>query len=53
MDNEKLVVRAYFPYRVNPLLLDYFINELLKEDGVSKAFKVMKEDSENFDVHES
>ena len=53
-DKDKLIVKAYFPYRVNPLLLEYFINELLKEDGIINASKVMKEEKKKFeDTHES
>ena len=49
-----MIVKAYFPYRVNPLLLEYFINELLKEEGIVSATKVMKEEKKNFeDTHES
>ena len=54
LDNDKMIVKAYFPYRVNPLLLEYFINELLKEEGIVSATKVMKEEKKNFeDTHES
>ena len=54
LDNDKVVIKAYFPYRINPLLLEYFINELLKEEGVLEASKVMKEESGKFeDTHES
>ena len=53
-NEEKIIVKAYFPYRINPLLLDYFIKELKGEDGVVSSYKVMKEEKKNFqDTHES
>ena len=51
---EYSIIKAYFPYRINPLLLDYFINELLKEEDILEASKVMKEKDNKFDdTHES
>ena len=53
-NEEKTIVKAYFPYRINPLLLDYLMNELKKEDGVLSTYKVMKVEKKNFqDTHES
>ena len=43
-DENIIVVKAYFPYRINPLLLEYFMNELKKENEVFETSKVMKEE---------
>ena len=53
-NDDYVIVKAYFPYRINPLLLEYFITELLKEGGILSAHKVMKEEKAKFDdTHES
>lgn len=33
----KTVAKAYFPYHINPLLLDYFVMEIRKEEGIINA----------------
>ena len=47
-------VKVYFPYHTNPLLLDYFMTELLKEEDIMDVTKVMKITNKKFeDTHES
>ena len=47
-------VKVYFPYHTNPLVLDYFMTELLKEEGIMDVTKVMKITNKKFeDTHES
>ena len=49
-----MTVYVYFPYHINPLLLDYFINELKKQDEVVDAKKVMKNPKRKIEnTHES
>lgn len=50
----KIIANAYFPYHTNPLLLDYFITEIKKEEGVKDAYVIMKKTKGNHNTpHES
>lgn len=52
--DKQMTVVVYFPYNVNPLILDYFINELKKEKEVITAKKIMKNTSKRIgETHES
>ena len=42
--NGKIVAKAYFPYHSSKLLLDYFILEIKKEEGVTGAYLVLNKD---------
>ena len=54
MDDKYIELKAFFPYRTNPFLLDYFMNEVKKEEDVIEVEKVMKKPIKRFeDTHES
>ena len=54
IEDRQMTVVVYFPYNVNPLILDYFINELKKEKEVITAKKIMKNPSKRIgETHES
>ena len=42
MNDKQMIVEVYFPYHTNPLLLDYYMNELNKLDDVLSTKKIMK-----------
>ena len=42
--NGKIVAKAYFPYHSNKLLLDYFILEVKKEEGILAAYLILTKD---------
>ena len=51
---KQMTVEVYFPYHTNPLLLDYYMNELKKLDDVLDAKKVMKNPKRKVEnTHES
>ena len=53
-DNEKVSAKAYFPYHTNPLLLDYFCNEIKKDEAILSTIVVMKRSNKNYEgPHES
>ena len=41
-DENGIEAKAYFPYHINKLLLEYFVSEMKKEDNVIDAYIVMK-----------
>ena len=45
--NGKIVAKAYFPYHSNKLLLDYFILEVKKEEGILAAYLILTKDMPN------
>ena len=51
----KIVAKAYFPYHSNKLLLEYFVIEINKVEGVKGAYIVLNKNAGNFDQgpHES
>ena len=55
INEQKIVAKAYFPYHSNKLLLDYFVNEIKKVDGVKEASIVLNKNPANYDQgpHES
>ena len=53
LDEKELVVYAYFPYKINSLLVDYFCNELAKNDAILSTKVEMKERSRFKSDHES
>ena len=55
LDENKIVAKAYFPYHSNKLLLDYFVIEIKKVEGIKSAYIVLNKNSGNFDQnpHES
>lgn len=53
LDDTQLVVYAYFPYQINPLLLDYFCNELKKFDDILETTVVMNKTVPFDNPHES
>ena len=42
IDDKTVTVQAHFQYHINPNLLDYLIQEIIKEQDVIKAEKVVK-----------
>ena len=53
-EDDYLVAVAYFPYKINPNLLAYFMDEMKKDEEVIDVKKVMKEKNKVFhDTHES
>ena len=54
LDDEYVEAIAYFPYRINPLLLEYFMNELKKNSSVIECSKVIRKEDRTFNhTHES
>ena len=54
LDEKEIQIKVYFPYRVNPLLLEFFINELKKDEEIISCTKVMKSSGTKFEhPHES
>ena len=54
IDDEKIIVRAYFPYKINPLILEYLMNELKKNENILDTKKIMKREGAVFtSPHES
>ena len=53
-NDDYIVVVAYFPYKINPNLLEYFMVEMRKDEEVLDVKKVMKRNNKKFyDTHES
>lgn len=54
LDEKTIEVNAYFPYRINPLLLEYFMKELKKDPLVIECSKVIRKEDRTFNhTHES
>jgi len=54
INSDYLVTKAYFPYRINTNLLDYFMKEINKEEGIISVGRVIKkENKESSETHES
>ena len=53
LDESSLVVYAYFPYKINPLLFDYFCNELKKNEAILETKVEMNRQSRFESDHES
>ena len=52
--DEFIELKAFFPYHTNPYLMDYFMNELKKQEEILSTEKVMKKPLKTFDdTHES
>ena len=53
-NNEYIVVKAYFPYKTNPLLLEYLMNYLKQNEDIVEVSKIMKKDNVKYNgPHES
>ena len=53
-NDEYLVIVAYFPYKINPNLLEYFMCEMRKDEEVIDVKKVIRKSTKSFhDTHES
>ena len=53
LDESSVVVYAYFPYKINPLLVDYFCNELKKNEAILETKVEMNRQSRFESDHES
>ena len=52
--DDYLVIVAYFPYKINPNFLEYFMIEMKKDSNVLEIEKIMKTNNKKFhDTHES
>ena len=45
----KIIAKAYFPYHINKLLLDYFIMEVKKEEGIIDAYAILNKETTNYE----
>ncbi len=53
-ENGYFTVIAYFPYKMNPNILEYFMVLMVQDENIIEVEKVMKHDNKNFhDTHES
>lgn len=54
INENDMVIVAYFPYKINPNFLEYFMIEMKKNPNVLEIKKVMKTNNKRFrDTHES